>query len=1025
MSAAASQGTNFLGAPWLIAYAAVLAAVIRDQLKALLTWIIQSAAKGFYARFAGSPLLRRAALKRYTTAVYDKYEYFLVPFVDNLRLPMREVYVPLEAERPGTWDGVARDAYTELRAARRAVVIGVPGAGKSMLLRQTMFAWAAGRRNAAGRRPRMRIARGGEIPVLVELHRMNEAGTGIVAELVAQLRRNGFPRAERFVASALESGRLTVLLDGLDEVASSRRSAVVQQILNFAEEYRECRLVVTCREAVYQGQLAEQVSATLRVADLDERLIRQFLYGWPSLRQGGALDQLMSALDETPQLKQLAGNPLLLTMIAYLYTSASSRADRTLPHSRAEFYKRVIDGLLDQRWHLDQVSFPGPSKKAVLVRLARVAHEQFGGSRDRVALPAAVVAREISAQLPDFNIDPARADDLLREIVDRSGLLLKIDGGESYQFAHQTLQEYLAALSLHTDMRTLLELHAKDPLLWREVLRLWCGSTSQDSTDVIENVFATDPLLAFECLADAQNVRSDVADRIIEHFQDRLDDSPPITASFGLVASDKRPRGRRVFEYLAETLHSDNPARVRGAAFALAATHLPEAVTVLLPMADRLGIDQCLVSMGDIAVSALRGAPPAPAGDVTTPTILGRIATPAAMAALVPFLVEDSIQAVVAARYLAAGLADHQVELALAAVKPSPQLRAGARLAWVWAPFSKGPDDPVAIIAGRVAKILADADSALMTGIEAGWADPRIVIPLCTVQQAEWKAPIDFTVTPELGALLHGLSQEELAGLPKTVLVGARLPVTVLGSKLWQIGEQPADADSTAHDAFSSAVLEALNFPRQRAALLGMLAPDLRSRLINQIFSGSLNNVRVKHWENVLRIPDYEFVKGWHFRAVTVLAIAAWLLALEGVLSAAFGWHRWGSAEWDWAAVAVLTIGSLISIAEWLDDKAAIRFALAVIYVSPFAATHIFREAWRQVKRTGSKGWIPDMFLAAAIFPASPLALLYMFSVLESLGRVTAVAIMAGLAVLAGTLLFAGWWKDRAARNPLHGLLPQ
>ena len=658
----------------------------------------------------------------------------LVPFVDNLKLPMREVYVPLEAERPGTWDGVSRDAYTELRAARRAVVVGVPGAGKSMLLRQTMFAWAAARRDTTGRRLRVRIARSGEIPVLVELHRMNEAGTGIVAELVAQLRRNGFPRAERFVASALEAGRMTILLDGLDEVASSRRSSVVQQILNFAEEYRECRLVVTSREAVYQGQLAEQVSATLRVADLDERLIRQFLYGWPRLRQGGALDQLMSALDETPQLKQLAGNPLLLTMIAYLYTSASSRADRTLPHTRAEFYKRVIDDLLDQRWHLDQVSFPGPSKKAVLVRLARVAHEQFGGSRDRVALPAAVVTREISAQLPDFNLDPAKAEDLLKEIVDRSGLLLKIDGGESYQFAHQTLQEYLAALSLHTDMRTLLDLHAKDPNLWREVVRLWCGSTSQDSTHVIEAVFAADPLLAFECLADAQNVRSDVADRIIEHFEDRLDDSPQLTSSFGLVASDKRPRGRRVFQHLVETLRGEDPDRTRAAAFALAATHLPEAVTVLLPMANRLGIDQCLVSMGDIAVSALREAPAT--DDVVTPTILGRIATPAAMTALVPFLWERLDQAAVAARYLAAGLADHQVELALSALTLSVQPRATEGFAWVWAPFSKGPGDPVAIIAARVAEILTSTHPTLLTRTDAGWADQRIVIPLCTIHQA-------------------------------------------------------------------------------------------------------------------------------------------------------------------------------------------------------------------------------------------------------------------------------------------------
>src|SRR6202012_4023232 len=48
-----AKASDFLSAPWLLAYAAIVAAVIRDQLKALLTWIIQSAANGLYARFAG------------------------------------------------------------------------------------------------------------------------------------------------------------------------------------------------------------------------------------------------------------------------------------------------------------------------------------------------------------------------------------------------------------------------------------------------------------------------------------------------------------------------------------------------------------------------------------------------------------------------------------------------------------------------------------------------------------------------------------------------------------------------------------------------------------------------------------------------------------------------------------------------------------------------------------------------------------------------------------------------------------
>ena len=86
------------------------------------------------------------------------------------------------------------------------------------------------------------------------------------------------------------------------------------------------------------------------------------------------------------------------------------------------------------------------------------------------------VLAEVKQVLPKVDLDPSKdAKPLLDEIVKRSGLLLAIDGGERYQFAHLTLQEFFAAEALVNDEQGLLARFRDDPDGWREVVKLWCG----------------------------------------------------------------------------------------------------------------------------------------------------------------------------------------------------------------------------------------------------------------------------------------------------------------------------------------------------------------------------------------------------------------------------------------------------------------------------------------------------------------------------------------------------------------------
>lgn len=69
---------------------------------------------------------------------------------------------------------------------------------------------------------------------------------------------------------------------------------------------------------------------------------------------------------------------------------------------------------------------------------------QAGKTGERRTLELADVLKEIRAVLPDLTLKTEDAQPLLDEIVQRSGLMLAIDGGTRYQFTHLTLQRQCA-----------------------------------------------------------------------------------------------------------------------------------------------------------------------------------------------------------------------------------------------------------------------------------------------------------------------------------------------------------------------------------------------------------------------------------------------------------------------------------------------------------------------------------------------------------------------------------------------------
>ncbi len=663
----------------------------------------------------GARVARSRSLRRYRRRVAEAAERLPVVFAPTVQVDVSRVYVPLKAVGAGG----DSDAYTGIKRARHAVVLGHPGSGKSMLLRHSMLAWAV-----SGDRE--------QVPVLVDLHRCNGNTASLERLVVDQFDRDGFPGAERFVERRLRAGTLSVLFDGLDEVNGAERERVAQMLRDFVRRHPRCQVVVTCRTAVYDGDLAPEISATFRVLELDERLMSGFLRRWPGLEHDA--EHLMEALRANPRIMQLATSPLLLTMIAYLY-GTNAHPGGALPGSRAAFYQEATSTLLS-RLKRTTNRFDGPVKKAVLKHLALLTQDAVRS--DRLTVRYDVALDEVATVLPALSVAASEARAVLHEIVDRSGLLLSIDGGERYQFAHLTLQEYLAAEALADDPEGVVRRYRRAPAEWRETLLLWCGTTAVDVSPVLAAVREIDPILAFECLAHARVVDNAVADTVTSFARDALSAADQsvfdpvermavgaVIDAFSAVASAPLDRGRREFAFLARVARTGDFRAHENARAALAATRLPAAADVLF----ELRAFHHMAGMGDTAVPTLALA--ARKGSTSAVTALYDMATPSAACALVGLLWDERKTAWQAAWCLAELIADPEVEAALADLPPPVE---APNLPWVWEPFREEGAPITARVMGRVAWLIdhtREADLlAFPVNMDVGLAVPLLASAL-------------------------------------------------------------------------------------------------------------------------------------------------------------------------------------------------------------------------------------------------------------------------------------------------------
>jgi energy-coupling factor transporter ATP-binding protein EcfA2 len=310
------------------------------------------------------------------------------------------------------------------------------------------------------------------------------------------------------LAAAIKAGQAIVFLDGLDEVPSDDLKRFISStVAAFAKPpFERSRFVVTCRTVSYQDEAWRlpgfHVAELVKLDDPKiQRFIEQF---YAELARRGRdiasrrVASLSQAVAQRDELREMAGNPYLLSLMAQLHLRTE------LPAQRAALFEKFVDELLfaweaDKRRDAQGPSMPGLSElleqaessrvsfRAVLSKLAFGAH-RAGLSRNpgddqgpSIYIPEQQLADALAELPPKAKWSTKKREDWAKDVIHliehRAGLLVG-EGGHQFSMAFK-LQEFMAAVHVcdadYFEFEAAAELIADDSGYWEEVVRLAAG----------------------------------------------------------------------------------------------------------------------------------------------------------------------------------------------------------------------------------------------------------------------------------------------------------------------------------------------------------------------------------------------------------------------------------------------------------------------------------------------------------------------------------------------------------------------
>ena len=551
---------------------------------------------------------------------YRKYirDYHLLLKIVGIRIEkerrpkITDAYVPIKlvAEHDSLQHAVSVEQV--VRDNVYNLVLGDPGAGKSTILDYLTIEYT---KPAPRTKSRLHFLSflvpfkrrpSSSCPIYLPLRRCLQNNETLLddildptTEILPTAVRKKMPK--NFIGRCLDRKRAILLLDGLDEVADEAAyKSAVQKVNDFVQLYPGNKVIVTCRYAGWRGGLHRDFQV-FTVLPLDSQQQQDFIHKWyaaiyqytaygtPQTKSNiqkhaeEEANELLSLLRVKDRLRELASNPLILSLICLVY-----KQEQNLPRGRAALYEECLKVLLGH-WDREDKALaqkvPTTEQKKLLLR--RVAYRMHSNGIKEVDRD--ILEQWVSEFLPDVGSQIVPAE-IVRQIEVRSGLMVE-RSIDKLTFSHLTFQEFLVVDYFKVEQYENIPLtHITDWSSWREPILLMCGIKNNPNA-LIQDVYNLQPLLALHCIAEVERVKLNmpVAEQIIAGVIQRVNSNEielqeAIPALIDLMSIVGNPFGQEVVEFIYRRVKQLTPAEISILIETLSKTSTRESARIILSL---------------------------------------------------------------------------------------------------------------------------------------------------------------------------------------------------------------------------------------------------------------------------------------------------------------------------------------------------------------------------------------------------------------------------------------------------------
>lgn len=391
---------------------------------------------------------------------------------------------------PATSRAPIRASVTELADNQhRFWLIGEPGAGKTSTLQ--MLTW---------RRVAKLLSCGyltEPCPVYISAHLFDKSYP--FHRIITDLLKVSTEQLDRW----LSKGKLWLLIDGLNEIASTEQNYACRELQQLLNTYDDTCIVLSSRKYGFSQRFDIPVFELLPLSN--NSILNYLERSLPSAHEAAVFYEQLTGTESL--LLDFARNPLMLRMLTQVVRNGQ------LPSNRGQLLRLFTNWIFSRERKLKQTRIP--IKERVLASVG------FGlrmSGKTHASRP--IVLKWMRNRVRQWHMD-VDTDDLFHELLDNH--VLELDANDRVTLFHELFLEYFSSLELR-------RLYAEDKALirqyWNEVKWfepvIMLSGLLDEADDLVMSLSESNIRLAARCIASGARVTPPTVSTVIERSKAML-----------------------------------------------------------------------------------------------------------------------------------------------------------------------------------------------------------------------------------------------------------------------------------------------------------------------------------------------------------------------------------------------------------------------------------------------------------------------------------------------------------------------